>query len=166
MSNPAGFPVRPSRASFGPEPVNSRPVRDSSREFDGEKYGRLLLFQTAGLGLMSALAWVKLNCQVGPVILARAESWNPNAATGAPYTAPIATRQAQGHYRLEYAPEYPDHTGVLRALALQGCAPVVQDASGTIKHAQGAVLNPYTVDIRIFSGGSAADNMVVFVPIW
>jgi S-adenosylmethionine hydrolase len=46
----SGFPIRPSRAAFGPKPVNRRPVRNPAQEMDGPTVGDLLMWQTSGMG--------------------------------------------------------------------------------------------------------------------
>ena len=124
-----GFPNRASRADYGPEPVNAHPVVDPARELDGETVGRLMFHQLAGLGVTAVVAWL-LTPGTGatPAITARAEAWNPNAETGAPYTAPVVTRTGAGEYTIDYPATQPDNTGTLYALNFKAARAAVQAA--------------------------------------
>lgn len=114
----SGFPTRPTRDDFGPEPVNSRPVRDPSRELDGETIGRLMFHQLAGLGLGTARAWLLTQIDAGPAvsIASRTETWNPKNLSASPYDWPVVIRSGVGVYLVEYNSTYPDQTGELQAV--------------------------------------------------
>ncbi len=157
MTSPAGFPTRPSRASFGPDPINSRPVRDPAMEFDGEKYGRLMLHQLSGLGVVSAMAWAVLDLlNPTPAILSRAEAWNPNALVNASYPAPVVSRSAAGLYFFEYAASYPDHSGIARTLDLKFAAVCDVSSDANVHHCKAYIIGPRTIGIRTWDSANAA----------
>jgi hypothetical protein len=115
---PNGFPTRPLREAFGPEPENQYPVRHPAKEFDGETTGRLMFHQLSGLGQVNDLSEVLFD-SAGNVSY-RSECWNPKRLTGAPYLPPVVTALGVGHYSIQYAVEYPDHTGTLQPVVFRG----------------------------------------------
>ena len=110
----AGFPARPHDSDFGPALVDTRPVRDETREASSRRLN-LRQHQIAGMGLVGPLAWVRYAILGGPVVslLRHAEAWNPSAASGAPFTAPVLVRTGVGIVEIEWAATYPDETGAL-----------------------------------------------------
>lgn len=120
----SGLPLRPSRQDYGPDPVNTRPVRDPSRELDGETIGKLMLHQLAGLGAVTARAWLTTRIIAGPDVelASRAEGWNPNDVQTSPYTPPTVVRAGPGEYTVDYQSEYPDQDGTLQPLVVSGMA--------------------------------------------
>jgi len=115
----AGFPTRPARGSFGPDPVNTRPVRDRSRELDGEDIGRLLFHQIAGLGLMIPLARVRMTAQASPILIERFEAWNPQLLTTGDFVDPTLIRVGAGIYTIEYPSPIADHEGTATNLSFR-----------------------------------------------
>ena len=149
----SGFPNRASRLDYGPEPIDRRPVTDPEKEL-GAGIGRLMFYQLAGCGIMVPVAWCHLTAAA--VIVSRAESWNPDAKTGAPYTAPTLTHPGAGQYTIEWAAQYPDHDQVsLRTLNFKWAAAFVQ-GSGDYT-ASAAVVNPHKIGIWTRSAGALAD---------
>lgn len=164
---PNGFPTRPLREDFGPEPENRYPVRHPAKEFDGETTGRLMFHQLSGLGQMTHLCEVLFD-SAGNVSY-RSECWNPKRITGAPFLPPAVTVNGVGHYTVTYAVEYPDHTGVMQPVVFRGgYVDVHGDATGV--YAWRVIPQaPFSsiVDVRVykFSGGAwvatAASQLVV-----
>ena len=106
-----GFPTRPTRSSFGPDPVNTRPVRDRERELDGEDIGRLMFHQLAGVGLMVPLVRLRMVADNPPVLTERFEAWNPKLLNTGSFADPTLTREALGIYSIDYPSPIPDHAG-------------------------------------------------------
>lgn len=121
------FPIRTSRSEFGPEPKQRRPVADPERELPA-RVGGLMFHQIAGSGLMVPLCWLRSDGANPPVILGRAEAWNPKQLTNGDFPAPTLTRTGAGLYTLTYAANYPDHEGISRPLNLQWAYAFVQQA--------------------------------------
>ena len=111
----SGLPARPTRDDYGPEIKNTRPVRDPSRELDGETVGTLMMHQLAGLGMVSPRAWVLCDGSAGASVqvVSRVEGWNTKNATGAPFDPPTVTRLAVGEFAVDYNFSYPDEKGDL-----------------------------------------------------
>jgi len=152
------FPIRPSRSSFGPDPVNTRPVRDPSRELDGEKVGRLMFHQLAGLGVVSPLAWLLSDgATTTPALLAHAEAWNPNGLLTTPYDPPVITYDGTGLFTIDFNAQYPDHTGALQTLALSFGAGHPTVRSGSPQEVIAEVTAANQVQIEVFDGGALAD---------
>lgn len=106
-----GFPTRPTRAAFGPDPVNRYPVRDAEQELDAN-IGRLLFWQTSGMGLVAHRAWLHLDLlNPTPSLLDWAAAWDPRREAAAPGVG----RVAQGDFRITFAAQYPDESGEQQA---------------------------------------------------
>lgn len=126
----SGFPIRPTRGSFGPKPQNRRPTRNPEREMDAD-LGDLLFWQTAGNSIMVPLAWVLCEPDDGGdlAVSAHAEAWNPNGGLAAPDLEQVSA----GVYDITYANQYPDKDGAMRALNLAwaiGAPQVLSTAGG------------------------------------
>jgi hypothetical protein len=109
-----GFPVRPLRDEYGPDPVNKYPVMDPTKDLDGETLGRLIFHQLTGLGLASRLAALNFTIQSGAPTSAinwRREAWNTKGQTTGSYAEPTLTRTGTGVTTLAYAANLPDWTG-------------------------------------------------------
>lgn len=160
----SGFPRRPGLATFGPTLRDPIPLRNPETQV-GADLLNLLKYQVAGLGLMGLRAWALIDSTGGvtPVIQARAESWNPDAKSSAPYTAPTPGRSGVGALTLAYAASYPDEKGNLVSTAIT--VPVafavnrsaVRDAAATVSG------NTISVTLREFSAGAfnAVDGAVL-----
>jgi hypothetical protein len=116
---PNGFPTRQTRDDFGPEPENRFPVRDPTKEMDGETTGRLMMTSLGALGQMLHRAALKFDGATATVV-DRWEAWNPKRISGAPFAPPGITRHSAGVYTIAYAASYPDHTGVTQPLVWSG----------------------------------------------
>jgi hypothetical protein len=135
----SGFPLRPDRDSFGPEVVNTAPVRDSRRQWDAS-IGNLIAHQCAGLGLVSPRSALAFVADVGPTILGRVEAWNPKRLTAPPFADPGVVRQATGDYLITYSTPVPDEQGVDAAISFQWAAGFIINADPTVfRYAQVAV---------------------------
>jgi hypothetical protein len=160
MSN--GFPNRPGRSTFGAPLVNAKPVRNPTLNPDADIFN-LAFFQIAGMGLMVPRAWVYFDGTPTARIIARAESWNPDAKTAAPYTPPVLARTSTGLYTLTYLSTYPDDSG--SQVSLSPVAPVgLQVGSANVRNvavtASGPVL---TINLKEFQAGNfvAVDGQVL-----
>jgi hypothetical protein len=111
-----GFPNRPDLATFGSDAVNTRAVRDPSRELSAD-YWNLLKYQVAGMGLLAWRAHVRFTANTNPTLLGRAEAWNPRGLTSAPFTNPVLTKLATGRYSVVYASPVTDEAGASVALS-------------------------------------------------
>jgi len=156
----AGFPVRPSRDDFGPEPRNRTPVRNAEYEMDGETTGRLLLHQIAGLGLLSSLAELVIATTSSPSItlLTRKEAWNTRAQVSGPYAPPTLARPSAGVITIAYPSQVPDWSGALQPLSFKGGAAFFLDDNANVYSAR-VIPSPVassTVTVRgwVFSGGA------------
>lgn len=105
----SGFPNRPVRTLYGPTMVNTRPVRDRSREVDAATVN-LERWQLAGAGLMVPRAVILLDGATASIVY-RAEAWNPDAVVDATHPDPTVTKLTTGTYAVEYEATYPDHDG-------------------------------------------------------
>lgn len=106
-----GFPNRPDLAAFGPNAIDTRPVRDPSREMAAATWN-LLRHQVAGMGVVSPRAFLRFTAGIGPVLLARAEVWNPRGLTSAPFTNPEISRASTGQWVVTYDTPVTDADGV------------------------------------------------------
>jgi hypothetical protein len=129
-----GFPNRPDLASFGPDAVNTRAIRDPSRELSALTWN-LAKFQLAGLGIVLPRAMLRFTAVASPQILARAEAWNPRGLTSAPFTDPTLTRVGQGNYDVTYASPVTDETGA--------------DVALSFSHGHGGILTPSSTTFRL-----------------
>lgn len=111
-----GFPNRPDLASFGPDFVDTRAVRDPSRELSASVLN-LMKFQVAGMGVVMARAHLRFTAVASPVLLARAEVWNPRGLSSTPFQNPEITRVAQGNFEVTYNSPVTDKDGSNVALS-------------------------------------------------
>lgn len=156
----SGSPLRPDRDSFGPEVENSAPVRDSRRQWSAD-IANLVMWQCAGLGLVAPRVMLQFTAQVGPVLLARAETWNPRRLSTGAYADPTLTRSGVGDYLIEYPTPVPDETGTDVAIALLWAQAFVVNANPTVlKHAQAAVVvgNPNRIRVGVFNTAHALED--------
>lgn len=159
----SGSPLRPSLASFGPTLREPKVITNPETQV-GAGLMNLIRYQVAGAGLMMLRAWALIDSTGGvtPVILARAESWNPDGKTSAPYLAPVPGRSGVGALTLAYATSYPDENGVQQAtsilvpIALAVNRTTVRDAAATVS---GGIIS---IALKEFSAGtfSAIDGAV------
>lgn len=106
-----GFPTRPTREAFGPDPRNRYPVRDPEQELAAE-IGRLLFWQVSGMGLVVARAWAHVDLlNPTPTVLDWAAAWDPRREA----SPPTIGRVAQGDFRITFAAQYPDESGEQQA---------------------------------------------------
>jgi len=162
----SGFPTRPLRPAFGPEPKNRFPVRDPERELDGETVGKLMMHQITGSGLTVPRAWFVLNgLAVTPVLLSRAEAWNPKGVTDVDFPAPVVARTAQGIFTVTYAATFKDETGVAMTLDLIAAVAHPYEDGTDFQRAYRSAANVITVKHRD-SGGSLVDARKSFVLVW
>ncbi|MFZ5896801.1 MAG: hypothetical protein ACOY0T_37440 [Myxococcota bacterium] len=116
-----GFPIRPLRDDFGPEPRNRAPVRNAEFELDGETVGRLMFHQLTGTGLLVDLAELALNLSSsGASILSRKEAWNVRGANSGAFAPPTLERTALGVWTITYPSEVPDWSGRGAPLVFNG----------------------------------------------
>lgn len=123
-----GFPNRPDLSSFGPDAVNTRAIRDPSRELSADTFN-LIRHQIAGLGAVLPRAFIKFRAQPSPVLLGRAEAWNPRGLTSAPFLDPTLARSTTGVYTVLYSSPVTDKDGASVALSFTWGIGMVINAS-------------------------------------
>jgi hypothetical protein len=163
-----GFPQRPDRDSFGPEVVNSAPVRDSRRQWDAS-IANLVMHQCAGLGLVSPRTALVFSASPGPAVLGRVEAWNVRRETASPYNDPTLTRTGAGNYLVTYPTPIPDDGGVDQAVSFIWALPIIANADPTVfRHAQAAVdAQTNRMRVCIFDGANAlVDGSTVVLLGW
>jgi hypothetical protein len=115
----SGFPNRPTRASFGPRPVNRRVVRSAQHEL-GDKIGDLMLYTLGAAGVCLDIAWASWKKSEqpggvwanGPVVLHGAgETWDPDGTF-----APLVERTGAGLFTITYPETVLDKDGQSVAL--------------------------------------------------
>lgn len=156
----SGFPNRPDLATFGPDAVNTRAVRDPSRELDASTWN-LLRFQVAGLGIITPRAYLQFLTTAEVTISARAEAWNPRGLTSAPFTAPAITRVGAGNYNVIYASPVTDQAGASVALSFtRGLGFIVTPSAVVLKHVLVTPLvgNANGVKVAVFSAAGALED--------
>lgn len=155
-----GFPSRPDLAAFGPDAVNTRAVRDPSRELDAASWN-LLRFQVAGLGLIAPRAYLEFLATAAVTISARAEAWNPRGLISAPFTAPVITRVGTGNYNVVYASPVVDEAGASVALSFtRGFGFILTPSAIVLKH---VLVTPLAgsangVKVAIFNSAAALED--------
>lgn len=162
----SGFPVRPTRAAFGPKPQNRRPTRNPSREMDAD-VGDLLFWQTSALGLLVPVAWVLCTPDdLGDLeITQHAEAWNPNGTLPGPDLEQMGT----GVYNLSFATEYADKDGQMRPTNLiWGLgAPLAIASNGSSLSVTVQRLDAATMEARVQrTSGSAYEDKAFAMLIW
>lgn len=164
----SGWPLRPDRDTFGPTVVNRSPVRDATREWDAA-IANLVMHQCAGMGLVSPRTALVFSAQVGPVVLARAEAWNPKRQSAAPFTDPGISRTGAGNYLVTYTTPIPDEAGVDQAVSFSWALPIIANADPTVfRHPQAAVdAQTNRIRVCIYDGANAlVDGSTVVLLGW
>lgn len=145
----AGWPARPNRTAFGGTYVDSRPVRDKTKEVSA-KIGNLSFWQIAGMGVTAPLAWAIVNSSGN--VVAHAEAWNPNGDQ----QAPVFTSTGTGTGELEYASTYNDEEGNPIPTDLQGAVCTLQEAATGIPYSTAFIKAGSSNIIEVETGGSNA----------
>jgi len=162
----SGSPLRPDRASFGPTVVNTTPVRDRTRQI-GADIANLIMWQLAGMGLTGPRSVLHFTAQVGPLLLGRAESWNPERLSVGAHADPTITRTAAGNYLVSYPTPVPDENGDEQVISFSWAhAFVVNSNPLVLKHAQAAVeASTNQLRVGVFSSAAALEdgNQVVLL---
>lgn len=166
----SGFPIRPTRAAFGPKPKNARPVKNPAQEMDGPTIGDLLFWQVSGMGAVSPVAWLlvplaTVNGAVANVV--HAESWNPNNDPAV--VAPVVTRTAAGIHTVQYAATYADKDGIVQNTNLNFAQPIAQGLGVTAHFMHGFAtkidVRTFQVDLRRLDN-QAADDVPFALLVW
>lgn len=156
----AGFPLKPVRSDFGPEPVNRTPVRSAEKDLDAETTGRLMFHQLTGVGQVAALAVLLIDSD--GELLYRWEAWNRERSSTGPYAPPEIDVSTPGDCVITYPATVPDRKGEAQPLVFRGGVANVQ--SSTKAYFQPAVLptDPLTsgVTVRCKYFDDAANNAV------
>lgn len=165
----SGSPNRPGRDSFGPDVENSAPVRDPRKQIDAGIFN-LLMWQTAGMGLVTPRTALLFVAGVGPTIVSRLEAWNAKQLSTGPYADPTLTRNATGDYTVEYPTPVPDELGDDVAISFSWAHAFVVNADPLVlKHAQAAVVAGNTNRLRVGvynSAGALQDGNTVALFGW
>ena len=164
----SGWPLRPARSSFGQTYEDSTPVRDPRKQIAAATLN-LDFWQVAGLGLVSPRAVLHFTGAASPILLARAEAWNPNQLSTGDYADPTVVVNGAGDYTWTYPTPVPDELGVYQAISfLWALAFTVNDAPDTLKHAQAAIDTTNRNKVRVCSYSAApalehGNNLVVLL---
>lgn len=157
----SGFPNRPDLAAFGPDSVNTRAVRDPTRELSATTFN-LMKFQLAGLGIVGMRAMLRFTTAQPPVILARAEAWNPRGLTAAPFASPVVTRLGLGLYNVVYTSPVTDEAGNSVALSFtHGIGCTLAASSTVLKHVMVTPLSGSANGVKVaaFSAAGTAEDI-------
>lgn len=166
----SGFPLRPTRDDFGPEPVNRTPVRSAEMDLDAETIGRLMFHQLAGLGQVVPLAVLIINADGS--LAFRWEAWNRNRATTGDYAPPAIDVSTPGVVLIEYSATVPDRLGEGQPLAFRGGVANVQSADKVYGNPAVLPASPLgssvTVQTSYFDSGAfvAGLDAPLFVALW
>lgn len=168
-----GFPIRHSRAAFGPTYKDERKVMNPETDLPAD-VGNLSFHQLAGMNLLSSMAFMAAHWSGSAMVVdAHAEAWNPKQIQIAPYDVPTPTRASTGVYQIQYNATYPDMDGDLVAIDVRYPRGVLidyvdNDQIGMVRCAR---VDARTIDVRVFTwdttGGSQwalADR--AFVVFW
>jgi hypothetical protein len=161
----SGFPIRPSRTAFGPEPKNRRPIVDPARTLDAS-VASLERWQVAGLGATSPLAFAL--CTVTGTAIAlttHGEAWNPNLALD----GPTPVRVSAGVYTLTYAAQYPDKDGTLQTINIIAgvAAPQGLGGSGHLLGASFEKVDAHTAKVTLVRQDTGAvEDGSFFLALW
>lgn len=166
----SGFPARPDRAAFGPNMVNAAPVRDPSRQLDAAQLN-LLSHQAAGLGLIAPRVMLRLTVHgTTPVLLSRAEAWNPKGLTSGQYVDPILVGVSTGRMTVQYPTVIADQLGQDIGIGfLWGLGFHADDPPTTLKHVRVAPVaaTPNIVTVTAFDdGGVLEDGVDATILLW
>lgn len=151
-----GFPLRTSRAAFGPKPENSKQVRDPRKQL-GADIAALLMWQAAGAGLMVPTARMVFTVTAGALALVQhTEAFMPDGGT-----APVTVRTGQGVYTFVYLASYPDEQGEAKPLVFNWGG--VRCEGADFRHGQ-VTFNPDMVSgtVRIWDDAAAAQDCARF----
>ena len=156
-----GFPLRPSRSSFGPEMADRVPIKNPRQQVPASAINALF-WQVAGCGLLVPLARVVVTDINAVAVAAHWEAWNPDGSLGAPTVERINT----GDYAVTYASSYLDEDGASRAVSWSWVrvAPlIVPGAASTKLVGMGEIQTNGTLEAYLFavSGGSSANGCFV-----
>jgi len=159
----SGFPTRPSRAAFGPTRSDTYPVVDPTRYVAASIFN-LEHWQTAGLGVVTPLAWAEILISGADAasLGESSEAWDP-----AGVYVPAVSKIGVGHYRITYATTYPDELATTVVTNLRWAMATVQ--SSTFFHSQCVANSAYEMDVYVFDAANAADDPTSFsilVTIW
>lgn len=148
----SGFPIRPSRNSFGPKPTDRYSVRNPVKEGGADLFD-LCFWQISGMGTVSKVATAILGWDGASLTLAgSAEAWDPDAVY-----LPIVARSAAGTYTVEYAATYPDRDSVAQTTNLIYAMPTVNSLSD-FRAVALVQANKRIIDVRVRnSAGTLAD---------
>ena len=160
------FPTRPDLGAFGPDAVNTRAVRSPSRELDARSWN-LVKYQLAGLGLITARAYLQFLCTAECTIAARAEVWNPKGLSSAPFTPPVIERVDVGNYSVVYPSPVTDQAGAAVALSFAwGLGAIVTPSALVLRTVLVTPLVgvPSGVTVALFdASGALTDDSVVAI---
>lgn len=148
-----GFPTRPTRAAFGPTPINRYQPRDPARDF-GAEIGDLMFWTVSGCGVVVPQAWVVVKVIAGPdwELVASGEVWDADGAL-----LPTVARDGLGTGTIEYAATYPDKDGSNVATSLKGVS-IDEQVLSNLKEARAKVnANGRVIDVALFASGVAND---------
>jgi hypothetical protein len=156
-----GFPVRPTRSTFGPDLENERRVENPRREIGAETF-TLAWWQLAGMGRTSERVtlvgrWDGLAMQTDY----QAFAWDPNGQL--PLLIP--TRLGVGEYRVVFAATYPDEAGAQRPIELKAHAAHPQpSALGGPFIAQTRRISATEIEIKVWDASGAGAPVLADVP--
>lgn len=147
----SGFPVRPSRSAFGPRFFQDRePVKNPERQV-GARFGALVSWQIAGLGITGGRAVAILAAD--GTLEAHGEAWDPDQELA----DPEIDHPSPGVYTIAYPASAPNEDGTQVAIALLGAHVTCQGS--TALHATWEIdPNGHEVTVHVWNAAGAAAN--------
>jgi hypothetical protein len=149
----SGFPLRPSRAAFGPTYVNKRPIRRPDQEV-GDTVVNLSCWQLAGLGIVCPLVWA--NFDAAGALLSSGEAFDPNGV----YVPSMVHVGGTNLYTITYLATYPDENGTEQALALTNAKVAV--GGTTNLNGVWRITSSRIIEVRLFVADSGASTEAPF----
>lgn len=148
----SGFPLRPSRNTFGPKMVNAGDVIRTDTDVD-ETMINLIMWQAAGGSVAGGLAWEVVSSAGART--GGGEAWNPNAD---PTLRPACAKTGTGVYTLTFETLYPDEDGQSKALQIVGALATPQTTTANITAVCSVALvsGQWVVTVKTATGASAA----------
>jgi hypothetical protein len=149
----AGFPLRPNRTAYGPDPQNRRPVRNPKQELSAD-IGKLMMWQLAGAGLVVPMAWLYCTVAGGVLTLVSfAESFDPVGTI-----PPAVVRTSQGLYTVAYPSTAPDENGTTTAVSLTFGLVIPQSSASRFGIPERVDAQHFTLRIRDDAGAVQDSN--------
>jgi hypothetical protein len=137
--------------------VNRFPVRNPQHELDGPTIGDLIMWQIAGMGVVSPVTFALLTIAAGPslTLTASGEAWDPDAGS-----IPTIAYVGVGTYTVQYATTYPDKDAITQTTNLLFATALLQTLSDFRATAK-VQADKRTIDVRVRNAAGALADMAI-----